>query len=325
MGTAEQRGLRRRVAANITVDRKGIELAVLFAFVIVVTAMLAAQVSEAAASVSPPTQFGDGATGEAAAGAAWAGLEVVFAIVMLALIFVYQRLPEWAQSLAKYNAVIAILMYFGGSYQADGVLVEMMAIWMGLFSLYYVTDHAEIWWAINNAITVLLAIVGGVIVGSVFGVVGLALAMVGLTVYDHLFANKQSWMFTLGKGIMKLRLPVLFLRPNQLRCAWDDVVASMDKEADDDDEDQVGWGVGMADMLIPAGFVAAVVISPWGVVDSLHLVAIGAVMIGVVLACFRLSFEMETRGSGAGLPALSAGALVPYAALLAASALVGVV
>lgn len=329
-------GATRFVRDQFVVDRAALELAAVFTVVLGLTAVWALQLGDVASTVSPPDSFGEGASGQATAGAAWAAAEIGVAIALLTLIFVYKRLPEFAQDLVKWNAVIALFVYFGGQWGTSGVLWEGMALATGLFTFIRTTNHFGIWWLVNNLLSIALALFMGIFLGFFLGVPGMILALILLTVYDHVFANKKTWMFSLGSAIVSLRIPVIFIRPSTLRFDWEDLVDHMSPETDDSadtdgetlDEDaeivseDTAWGLGTADLAIPAGFVAAVATSS---VNWLPTPGVGvtlAVVAGIVAACFRLRHEMLTQGSGAGLPALSAGALAPYAVITVVSIVV---
>lgn len=309
------------LSRRFRVDRAAVEMALLFAIVLGVTAFLGLQLQEVAATHSGVSEsFGSGQSGEAAAGAAWAIGEVLVAGVLLGIVLVFRRLPEWIQDLVGYNLVIGALMYLGAHFGAVESLATGILIIGGLVTTFCTLDHFEVYWMLNNVWCILLAIFGGIILGLTFGVTGMAIAIVALAIYDHVFANKKSWMFTLLEAIINLRLPVVFIRPAVLRFEWEDLVedvAEIEEDGDDDEPDTSAWGIGMADMMIPAGFVAAVAMQPGQALAGIETLALVAVIAGTLVACFRLRFEMVTRGSGAGLPALCAGTLVPYAALLA--------
>lgn len=312
-------------ARGFMVDQRALELVAVFLAVLIPTALIALSLTDAAASVGPPDAFGDGAQGEATAGAAWAIAEVFVAIGILVAAFVYRKLPEWAQELVVTNLGILVLMWFGANAQSAGYFGVYAGSIVALYTAYKVTDEFGVYWALNNVFCVLFAIAGGLMLGMLFGVPGMILAIVGLTIYDHVFANQKKWMFTLGETILKARLPAIFIRPAAWRMQWDELLESFgmtDEDEESDDEDDGSWGLGTADLMIPAGFVAAVATAPAGVVATFGPVALAAVAVGVLVACFRLRWEMETRGSGAGLPALSAGALVPYVAIVALAAVV---
>ena len=79
----------------------------------------------------------------------------------------------------------------------------------------------------------------------------------------------------------------------------------------------------MADLALPAALAAAVATAG----GPAPLLAAGGVVAGIAIACFRLRHRMLTAGSGAGMPALTAGAIGGWllvAAPLVAASVVGV-
>lgn len=307
---------------TVTVDRQAVELTALFAVVLGLTTVLAINVTpETATAVSPPDQFGEGTQGQATAGVAWALMEVVFACGLLGSLFVFNRLPDWLQTVAKRNFIIALLLALGASQAMSAAPLTTAGIILGAYTLYKVTDHYGLYWLINDALVIPFAVLGGLFLALLFGVVGLGLAMVALTIYDHAFADKRTWMFQLGGLILKARLPVLFIRPEEYRFQWMELAEAMGQDGDADDgldESNRAWGLGTADLMLPAGFVAAVAINPGQALAGIGTIVLAATVLGVLLACFRLRFKMLSHGSGAGLPALCTGALVPYAVAYAA-------
>jgi len=303
------------VSDRVVIDWTAIELAALFAVVLGIAAAIGLQVGPST-NAATPDQFGNGASSQAAAGAAWATAEVVVAATMLVLLFVYNRLPEWLQSLVKWNVLFVLAMYLGAAAGDGGSFWPQAGLLVGAGFTYGLLDQFDVWWVANNALAVLLAVLGGSLIGLVFGVPGMALALIVLTVYDHVFANKQTWMFALGSAIVSARLPALFIRPSSWRLDWDELTDSFgaDREDVDNAEDMPNnaWGLGTADLMLPAGFVVAVATTDIAWLPSGGLLVTLLVATGIIVACFRLRHEMLTRGSGAGLPALAAGALVPY-------------
>lgn len=303
-----------RFRSEFTLDRQASLLAVLFLAVQIPAVWLAQQLT--AATTQPDTPGGvtaaDSTAAESAgAGIAWAGIEVAFAVGLLALIVVYRRLPEWLQETIKINVVLLIFLHLGGQWATAGVLPTGAALVVSILTVYKAVSHYDVYWALNNLLAVSLAIATGAYIALIFGVWGLVVALVALTVYDHVFANKQGWMFTLADSLLRARLPVVVLKPHGWRLDWN---AFVDGLGDDEDDPDTSWAIGTADLALPAAFAAAVATAPPGPLASGTLAAAGVVG-GVTLACFRLRYEMLTKGSGAGLPALTAGALGGWAVM----------
>lgn len=320
--------VQQRLHSSFKIDQTAIEMALLFAVVLAIASFVSFPLTESAETVTPPDSFGEGATGETTAAMTWAIAEVIFAVVVLGIAYLVRRAPDWMATLIKRNVVIVTLLFFGASVYGTTDPVSMFAAtWLvvgGGYSLYYLADTAGVWWVLNNGLSVVMAVVAGVALGMLFGPVGLGAAALILTVYDHYFANEKKYMFELGALIVKYRLPVLFIRPDVFRFQWSEVVDDFNMATEDSDiemDAEQSWGIGTADMMIPAGIVSGVISSSGAVITTFGLVAVGILIAGVVVACFRLRREMQTQGSGAGLPALSTGVLVPYLALLVVSSL----
>lgn len=297
-----------RLRDEVIVDRRAAGLVVLFVVVLVPTVWLTALLHGAGADPTLPGGVEEPGSGPAgpAAGGLWVLAEVVFAGVALVGIVAYKRAPEWLQTIIKWDVLMAIFMYAGARWATDGSLGVMLPVTIASFSLAYAADELGLWWVLNNLGALFLAILFGAFIGILFSVEALLVALVGLTLYDHLFANKREWMFTLAGAALRMRLPLLFLAPATWRFDWDEMVdASEDPEADGGIEDH-GWGIGTADLLLPAAFAGAVAIAPGGYLAGGTAAAV-AVCAGILVACFRLRHRME-RGSGAGLPALTTGA-----------------
>lgn len=288
-------------------DREGGVLAVLFLIVQLASVKLAEAIL---ASGSQPTRPG-GVSSDAAAGAIWAGAEVALAVVMLGVILLYKRAPEWLQKLIKWNALVGIVGWLGADAARSGAFPGGFLVVMGVLTVWLAADEFNVFWMLNNLLAVLLAIMVGAMLGFLFGITGLLIALGALTVYDHVFANKNTWMFDMAEMMLKLRLPVIFFRPASLRFDWNQVFDDDDDDGGEGEVDEPNrnqWGIGTADLALPAGFVAAVALAPTGEFLATGYTVAGFVVLGVVVACFRLRWEMMNQGSGAGLPALSSGA-----------------
>lgn len=255
---------------------------------------------------------------QAAAGGGLAIAEVVVAVVILALVLLYRRLPTFLKELSTTVAKIGLLLGVGGYLAADAGGFNAVFLWVVaiiLFSYigYTVVDHVGLWWVVNNVLAIGLAIIAGAALGYVVGVWFLAVFLVGMSVYDHYFANKKRYMFQLAGPLLRARLPVIVIYPKTWRFGWDafiDAVAEIAEGEDDDAEEVIVGGLGTADCLLPAAFVAALVAYASGPsIGWLPLTAAG-VILAMVVCGFYLRDSMDRKGSGAGLPPITAAALV---------------
>jgi presenilin-like A22 family membrane protease len=310
-----------RTTDHITLDRQAGYLAALLTTVAALTVWLTRWLTGAGWQPETPANVGgpDATAAEAAGtGAAWAGLEVLTAAGLLVAILVYRRLPEWLQTSLRFGGVASLFLYLGGQWGAADALATGWALVMGIILIYKAADAYDVWWLINNVLSVLIAIWIGAYLAYLFGVFGLGVALLALTVYDHVFANERSWMFDLADAMLRVRLPIVFLKPHRLRFDWARLYESGGDTGDDAGETDASlpdsaWALGTADLALPAAFAAAVAVAPVGGLVSGGVWAAIAVIGGVAVAALRLRWELLNQGSGAGLPALSTGALGGFA------------
>lgn len=294
-------------------DRWGLLLAALFLTVLAGSVYVATWLSGAGVE---PAMGGTSGGEQAAAGAGWAIAEAIFAALLLGVILLYKRLPEWAQDVVKTAVVVVPAMWLGVLAVQNGAFWPVALGVVGYYAIVKATDAYDVYWLWQNFEAVALAIVLGGAVGAVLPLPFLAVGIVGLTIYDHVFANENDWMFTLGGGMLRAKLPVVVFAFPRLRVAWDDICDSLAADRDEETDDGVfegtsQFGIGTADLLLPAAFASAVAVTGGGV--TLPVLGVAA---GVGVAALRLRWEMLNVGSGAGMPAIAGGVLGGYAVAL---------
>lgn len=285
-------------------DWRGIALVSLFLVVIAgaltVRPWLLSQGAESAVAGSSTTE-------QAAGGAVWALSEAVFAGILLAAILLWRKLPEWVQDIITDDLTIAIYMLVGASAFAAGKFQITAAAAIVAVTVLKTADEVDVWWVVNDIAALGFAVVLGALLGIALGPWMLAVGLIGLSVYDYVFADRKSWMFTLGSAFIRWKLPVLFLLPTTIRFDWEKFGDALDGEIDEEDAPEIGFGIGMADLAIPAALVVA--IAGEATMSLSGGIPVVAVVAGILVACFRVSWKMSNEGGGAGLPPLTSGAL----------------
>lgn len=311
-----------RGSLAVTIDREAVALAGLFLLVIVPAVYISvAQPYD----ITRPDYGLDGA----ALGGAWAIAEVGFAILLLGLVLLYQRLPEWVQEWVQSTIAILVVMFLGALAFALDLFWPLFLVYVGmLFTGKFLVEY-DLWWLVNDVLGLGVAILIAPLAALIFGVEALVVAMVGLAIYDWYFADRKPWMFTLGGALMRAYLPVLVIVPSRLRVNWSDVANAVGDDdtpdwlteaegfSDDPDEAREQLGVSMAigvgDLVLPAMFASAVALAPSPLAIGGVPAAVLGVVGGTVLACFRMRWKILERDGGAGLPPLVTGALAGYA------------
>jgi presenilin-like A22 family membrane protease len=217
--------------------------------------------------------------------------------VLVLLLAAWRYLPEWLQESLSRAGRYAVAVTIGAYGVATGSFWVVVGAGVGAILTAAIADELDCWWLFNNALALGLAIYFAAGTGIVLGPVIIGVGLVGLAVYDYVFADRAEWMFSLAESAMRRKLPLLVVVPPTVQYDWD---AFIDREHGDES----GWGIGMADLLLPAAFAVSLV-------DAGGLLAVG-VTAGTLLACVRVSWKLE-QGGGAGLPPLVTGALGGWA------------
>lgn len=299
------------------IDRYGVFLAVL----LVGTTLGAAIVTDILFidTVTDTDTITDRSTAEqAAAGGGLVIAEVILAVTILALVLLYRRIPAFLRELSRDVVKIGTLLAVGGYLAADvggftGQFLTVITVLLAVYVGYRVIDHVGLWWVVNNLMGIGFTIVAGAALGYVFGIWFLVVFLVGMSIYDHYFANKKRYMFELAVPLIRARLPVIIIYPTVWRLQWDQFIDSVTAIGDGEEDDEDDWivgGLGMADCLLPAGFAAALVAYAGGpAIGSLPLAAVG-VVVAMGFCGFYLRASMDRNGSGAGMPPITTAAFV---------------
>lgn len=300
----------------VTVDWQAVLLAILLVGVSVgAVALVPWLQSSAGGGLDQTDALEDRSAGEqAAGGVGWAMAEAAFAFGLLGVLFLVRRLPETLRDILKAAVKSGALLTAGALMLAhDRQFTTLAGLTVGSYVIYRGLDALDLYYLANNAIALVLAVliaaVGGVRLGVPFVLVGLA----GLSVYDHYFANKRSWMANLADSALRNRLPVLILVPSNWQLNWDRLC---DKASDEDEDlwNLLYFGIGSADLALPAMLATAVVAYGSGMVVAGLPITVWGLLAGVAVAAFRLRWRLEHKGGGAGLPPIATGCAFGLAA-----------
>lgn len=295
---------RRHWLTGFNTDLRAGALVALFA--IVIGGALLLRPTSAASSATPAFE-GSSTTTQVAGGIIWAIAEAIFAGLLLLTLLLFRQLPDWLQKALSKAAAAAFFMIAGAYAALTNQFPGLFATVIVLFVWVYGLDANDLWWVGNDVLAIAIAIGVGVMAGVVLGPIVIAAGLIGLTVYDHVFADRADWMFDLAGWSMRRRLPTVFVVPASLRMDWMELIDAFDEDGRDPKE-LMQFGIGMADLALPAAFAVAVAQSGGG------LPLFGA-LAGLGVACGRISYKLE-NGGGAGLPPIVSGTLGGWALAL---------
>jgi len=288
--------IRQRLGFNADLQAAG--LIVLFGAVIGGSLLLR---PTAIASGSTPAFQGSSTSTQVAGGIIWAIAEAIFAVVLLSLLVLWRRLPAWIQKALSRALAAGVLMVLGAYGVFTNQFLLLAGLVVGTIASVYALNAFDLWWIGNDVLALAVAVYIGVLAGVVLGPVVIAAGLIGLTAYDYLFADREDWMFQLAGWTVRRRFPMLFLVPSTMRLDWDDLCESFDEDSAVDTDAVLRFGVGTADLALPAAFAVALAQAGGG------LPLLGA-LAGLAVACGRISHKLE-QGGGAGLPPIVSGTL----------------
>ncbi|QLH75388.1 MAG: hypothetical protein HPY73_08035 [Methanomassiliicoccales archaeon] len=167
-------------------------------------------------------------------------------------------------------------------------------------------------WMVINAIGFIVGFGSAAILGVSLGVVPAMVLLVALAVYDAVAVYRTKHMLTLAEGVTKLRLPILFIVPRDLKydmSEFDDLDLRKDEQ-----EGRTTIMMGVGDAVIPGILVvsAAVFLADGNDYTTSSLSVAFGTMLGSVIGFVLLMVLVSKGRPQAGLPFLNGGALIGF-------------
>jgi len=189
-------------------------------------------------------------------------------------------------------------------------LVASLALAAGLMYLLYKSGE----WYIIDSIGLIIAIGVTAILGMSLGILPVIILLVIMAVYDAISVYKTKHMVTLAEGVTPLRLPVLFVVPQEKGFTMEKV-EKRGTLLPENKEERDAFFMGLGDTVIPGILVVSATLflpaSPSFLVTANYWAAFGALVGG--LAGYLLLMRYVLRGNPqAGLPFLNTGAILGY-------------
>jgi presenilin-like A22 family membrane protease len=189
-------------------------------------------------------------------------------------------------------------------------LVASAALAGGL--LFLLTKRGE--WYVINAIGLLIAVGITAILGMSLGILPVIILLIIMAVYDAISVYKTKHMVALADSVAPMRLPILFIVPNEPDFSMDKV-AKRGHIVRKEGEEREAFFMGLGDTVIPGILVVSASVflppDPSFLMTANYWAAVGALVGGLLGYMVLFRFVMKGRPH-AGLPFLNTGAILGY-------------
>jgi presenilin-like A22 family membrane protease len=199
-----------------------------------------------------------------------------------------------------FYAIFAIYLDEFTNIVLSSVLCLFLTIAMYKFPEWYVIDLIGI--LIGAGVTALF--------GISFGILPTLVLLILLAIYDAVSVYRTKHMLTLAEGVMDMKVPILFIIPNNLKFSYRDYKYNSQKERE-------AFFMGLGDAIMPtilvvsANVFIAEAYMQIPLIGALNIPALGAA-VGTVIG-FAVLMVLVARGKPqAGLPFLNTGAIFGY-------------
>ncbi|HJJ95932.1 MAG TPA: presenilin family intramembrane aspartyl protease [Methanocorpusculum sp.] len=163
-------------------------------------------------------------------------------------------------------------------------------------------------WYIINIVGIITSAGCAVIFGVSLSPLPVIVLLILLIIYDFISVNHTKHMLTLADGVMKQKIPIMFLIPKTRHYSYRKT--GMDITADK--SERSAYMIGMGDMIMPGILaISAQVFVSGMTIFGISLPAIGTI-VGSVIGLILLSIPMRSGKAQAGLPLINSCAIIGF-------------
>jgi presenilin-like A22 family membrane protease len=241
---------------------------------------------------------------------------VLTAIILVLIKYGRQRIIQAIFYFSIFITMLYVFLPILLQFDSEGIvaLIASLAIAGGL--LFLLAKSGE--WYVIDAIGLIIGVGVTAILGMSLSVLPVIILLVIMAVYDAISVYKTKHMVALAEGVAPLRLPVLFVVPNERGFTMEKVEKHGVVKKEGSEREAFFMGVG--DAVIPGLLVvSASLYLPEAAAPLMtaNLWAAAGAMIGGLLG-YLVLFRFVMRGKPqAGLPFLNSGAILGYLAAYA--------
>jgi presenilin-like A22 family membrane protease len=247
-----------------------------------------------------------------------------FLFIMLVLTAVLLLLIKWKAQIvisALIGLSLALVIYYVVSSLCISFVPSLPAGILGIVAaaaVLLLLWYRPEWYIIDTA-GIVVSAGCATIFGISLTVIPVLILLVLLLVYDAVAVHKTRHMLTLADGVLRQKLPIMFLVPKSRDYSYRKSGFDLNEKK----EDRGAYMIGMGDMIMPAILVASAQMYAGGSgilsVFGISLPALGALLGGVAGLCLVL-VPVTSGKPQPGLPYINTGAILGF---LIACALTG--
>ena len=186
-------------------------------------------------------------------------------------------------------------------------LLYILSILIGIAGVLILCLRPE--WYIIDILGIVISAGCAVIFGISLSPLLVIILLLLLILYDYIAVNHTKHMLTLADGVMKQRMPIMFLVPKRRGYSYRKSGLSVTGAK----TDRAAYMIGMGDMIMPAILVvSAQVFIESPVILGMTVPAFGA-MLGSVAGIILLALPLKKSGKAqAGLPYINGAAIIGF-------------
>ncbi len=236
---------------------------------------------------------------------------VMTAIILLLIKYRHQGIIRGIFYFSIFVTMLYVFLPIFLQFDSEGVLALIASLALAGGLLYLLAKSGE--WYIIDAIGLIIGVGVTAILGMSLSVLPVMILLIIMAVYDAISVYKTKHMITLAEGVAPLRLPVLFVVPNEKGFTMENVEKHgvVKKEG----RDREAFFMGVGDAVIPGLLVVSASLylpDAAAPLMTANLWAAAGAMIGGLVG-YLVLFRFVMRGKPqAGLPFLNSGAILGY-------------
>lgn len=236
---------------------------------------------------------------------------VLTAIILLLIKYRRQRIIQAIFYFSIFVTMLYVFLPIFLLFDSEGIIALAVSLALAGGLLYLLAKSGE--WYIIDAIGLIIGVGVTAILGMSLSVLPVMILLIIMAVYDAISVYKTKHMITLAEGVAPLRLPVLFVVPNEKGFTMENVEKHgvVKKEG----RDREAFFMGVGDAVIPGLLVVSASLylpdAAAPLMTANLWAAAGATIGGLVGYLVLFRFVMRGKPQ-AGLPFLNSGAILGY-------------